>query len=218
MSILLLIGILLLPGRALRRRRTSIHSLSNSSSEYSSCPEGHYDQPLCQQPRTLRSSEYSSCPEGHYDAPFAAKIAASRLTSEYSSCPEGHYDDSVVIVLLAIPKLSEYSSCPEGHYDSAAVSLWQNLPHQNPPPARKGITTQEDGKSLYAQSYIRIHLLPGRALRPSGAFSRLEKKLSIRIHLLPGRALRLLDFVELTAPTGDIGILLLPGRALRQVR
>ena len=66
--------------------------------------------------------------------------------SESSSCPEGHYDSSMPNRASAAHSVSESSSCPEGHYDKLDVAL-----------------------SLQDRSFIRIILLPGRALRPGGS-------------------------------------------------
>ena len=63
------IGIILMPGRALRRPSQAACTRSSVISESSSCPEGHYDA-VSRHASVVRipSSESSSCPEGHYDS------------------------------------------------------------------------------------------------------------------------------------------------------
>jgi len=141
---LYVIRIHLLPGRALRRRPWR-RPRRRPRSESTSCPEGHYDIHCSIPSLTYWESESTSCPEGHYDRDRDRRIAADYPHQNPPPARKG------------ITTVAERVHCLlVRHY-------------QNPPPARKGITTPEwIPGDRPAQPDIRIHLLPGRALRRVG--------------------------------------------------
>jgi len=262
------IGILLLPGRALRPsvanscKRLLVHRNTPPARKgiTTMCSKCEQEFPA--------TSEYSSCPEGHYDARIAIPRSV-RATSEYSSCPEGHYDAKKRPTPRLDLTVSEYSSCPEGHYDSCTRSLSsyprvigilllpgralrQLIAAHCRPLQLIGILLlpgralrRYDVRLCQINTRIGILLLPGRALRrlegtdcihhivnhlseysscPEGHYDRRRRRTysapileaHIGILLLPGRALRLIGAYR-TPAIVFIGILLLPGRALRRI-
>ena len=189
-------------------------------SESSSCPEGHYDIAVIGVIlKTRPASESSSCPEGHYDVvPRLQGGVNQRLDPNHPparkgittpACPTGparptrypnHPPARKGITTnwmwrsrSKTGRSSESSSCPEGHYDRVVHlgSLLGCLFDPNHPPARKGITTAWNALHTAKRiSFIRIILLPGRALRPKRSAEAVGVQRVIRIILLPGRALR----------------------------
>ena len=114
------------------------------------------------------SSESTSCPEGHYDPSGKRLKTMASIPSESTSCPEGHYDDWVK--RAGASDASAHQNPPparKGITTAMAIPIRPRIPDQNPPPARKGITTALPGRRPGQDDRIRIHLLPGRALRPS---------------------------------------------------
>jgi len=92
-------------------------------------------------PAGHNGSEYSSCPEGHYDNKSVASLAMAAGIG-ILLLPGRALRLFVRFHLRQGRNISEYSSCPEGHYDISPRNRDMTLrSHRNTPPARKGITT-----------------------------------------------------------------------------